>query len=224
MHLVIINASPRVKTKSNTARIIRSFLRGFEVHGNTAEVWHLSDKKQWKSAKETYEKNSNILFAVPLYVENIPGIMLEFLETLEPKKETGTKMSFILQGGFAEASQLRCGEAYLEILPSYFNCEYNGTLIKGDNFGSAWVPEKMAEKIVAPFEYMGKSFAKKRTFVKEEVNKFAGPEYFSEKEIRQQSGIAKWIQNFLFRHIAKKNGCKRPLDDKPYQVNFRVKK
>lgn len=125
MHLVIINASPRVEAKSNTARIIRTFVRGFEESGNTIEVWHLSDKKQWTGAKEAYEKNSNILFALPLYVESVPGIMLEFLETLQPKKEDGTKMSFILQGGFAEASQLRCGEAYLEILPSYFNCEYN---------------------------------------------------------------------------------------------------
>ena len=62
-------------------------MRGFEKDGNTAEVWHLSDKKQWKNAKEAYEKNINILFAIPLYVENVPGIMLEFLETLQPKKE-----------------------------------------------------------------------------------------------------------------------------------------
>ena len=67
MHLVIINASPRVETKSNTARIIRAFVRGFEVNGNTTEVWHLSDKKQWTGAKEAFEKNDNILFAIPLY-------------------------------------------------------------------------------------------------------------------------------------------------------------
>ena len=217
MHLVIINASPRVEAKSNTARIIRTFLKGFEKDGNTAEVWHLSDKKQWKNAKEAYEKNSNILFAIPLYVENIPGIMLEFLETLQPKKEAGTKMSFILQSGFAEASQLRCGEAYLEILPSYFNCEYNGTLIKGDNFAPAWLPEKQANKMVAHYEKMGLSFAQKGTFDKEEVNKFAAPEYFSEKQIRLFNCI-NWLQKMMFRHIAKKNGCKRPLDDKPYQV------
>lgn len=218
MHLVIINASPRVVAKSNTARIIRSFIRGFEENGNTTEVWHLSDKKQWISAKEAYEKNSNILFAVPLYVENVPGIMLEFLETLQPKQEIGTKMSFILQGGFAEASQLRCGEAYLELLPSYFNCEYNGTLIKGDNFGPAWVPENMAEKMVAHYEKMGRSFAEKGTFSKEEVNEFAGPEYFSEKEIRKYNRTGKKIQKVLFRYIAKKNGCKKPLDHRPYEV------
>ena len=82
MHLVIINASPRVEAKSNTARIIRTLVRGYEESGNTTEVWHLSDKKQWTGAKEAYEKNSNILFALPLYVESVPGIMLEFLETL----------------------------------------------------------------------------------------------------------------------------------------------
>ena len=133
--------------------------------------------------------------------------MLEFLETLQPKKEAGTKMSFILQGGFAEASQLRCGEAYLEILPLYLNCEYNGTLIKGDNFGPSWVPEKMAEKMVAHYEKMGRTFAEKRTF-----------EYFSEQEIRQHKRIGRWMQKALFRYIAKRNGCKKPLDDKPYQV------
>ena len=217
MHLAIINASPRVEAKSNTARIIRTFLKGFEKDGNTAEVWHLSDKKQWENAKEAYEKNSNILFAIPLYVENIPGIMLEFLETLQPKKEAGTKMSFILQSGFAEASQLRCGEAYLEILPSYFNCEYNGTLIKGDNFAPAWLPEKQANKMVAHYEKMGLSFAQKGTFDKEEVNKFAAPEYFSKKEICLFN-CTNWLQKMIIRHIAKKNGCKRPLDDKPYQV------
>lgn len=217
MHLAIINASPRVEAKSNTARIIRTFLKGFEKDGNTAEVWHLSDKKQWENAKEAYEKNSNILFAIPLYVENIPGIMLEFLETLQPKKEAGTKMSFILQSGFAEASQLRCGEAYLEILPSYFNCEYNGTLIKGNNFAPAWLPEKQANKMVAHYEKMGLSFAQKGTFDKEEVNKFAAPEYFSEKEICLFN-CTNWLQKMIIKHIAKKNGCKRPLDDKPHQI------
>lgn len=218
MHLVIINASPRVESKSNTARIISTFVKGFEKSGNTAEIWHLSDKKQWFKAKELYEKNCNILFAIPLYVECVPGIMLEFLETLQPKKEFGTKMSFILQGGFAEASQLRCGEEYLEILPSYFNCEYNGTLIKGDNFAPAWLPDKIANKFVSNYEQMGRIFAEKGTFSKEEVNKFAAPEYFSEKEIRKHKRIGGKIQKLIFRYISRKNGCRKPLDDKPYSV------
>ena len=217
MHLVIINASPRVEDRSNTAKIIKIFLRGFMKEGNTAEVWHLSDRKQWEDAKAAFEKNDNILFAIPLYVENIPGIMLEFLETLEPKAEAGTKMSFILQGGFAEGCQLRCGEAYLEKLPAYFNCEYNGTLIKGNNFGPAWMPEKMGESMLAPYEAMGEVFADKGFFEKETATEFAKPEYFSEKDIRSYNRFGVKMQKLMFNYIAKKAGCKTALDYKPYE-------
>ncbi len=217
MHLVIINASPRIEEKSNTAKIIKVFLRGFAKSGNTAEVWHLSDRKQWADAKTAFENNDNILFAIPLYVENVPGIMLEFLEELEPKKEAGTKMAFILQGGFAEGCQLRCGEAYLEKLPAYFNCEYNGTLIKGDNFAPAWLPDKAGEAMLAPYEAMGEVFADKGCFEKETATEFAKPEYFSEKDIQRFNGLGKRVQKLMFNYMAKKNGCKTPLDYKPYE-------
>ena len=217
MHLVIINASPRIEDRSNTAKIIKVFLRGFMKKENTAEVWHLSDRKQWADAKTAFENNGNILFAIPLYVENIPGIMLEFLETLEPKSEAGTKMSFILQGGFAEGCQLRCGEAYLEKLPGYFNCEYNGTLIKGNNFAPAWLPDKMGESMLAPYEAMGEVFAEKGCFEKETATEFAKPEYFSEKEIRSFNRFGSKAQKLMFDFMAKKHGCKTPLNYKPYE-------
>lgn len=217
MHLVIINASPRIEDRSNTAKIIKVFLRGFMKKENTAEVWHLSDRKQWEDAKAAFENNDNILFAISLYVENIPGIMLEFLETLEPKSEAGTKMSFILQGGFAEGCQLRCGEAYLEKLPGYFNCEYNGTLIKGNNFAPAWLPEKMGESMLAPYEAMGEVFADKGCFEKETATEFAKLEYFSEKEIRSFNRFGSKAQKLMFDFMAKKHGCKTPLNYKPYE-------
>jgi len=83
MHLVIISGAARPMPKSNTAKIIAAFRKGFEEGGNTAEVWYLSDRRQWQSAREAFANNELILFALPLYVENIPGIMLEFLEGLE---------------------------------------------------------------------------------------------------------------------------------------------
>ena len=69
---------------------------------------------------------------------------------------------------------------------------------------------------------MGKSFAEKETFDKDEVNEFAAPEYFSEKEIQQHKRIGRRIQKALFYYIAKKNGCKKPLDDKPYEVKAKT--
>ena len=89
------------------------------------------------------------------------------------------KIAFLVQGGFAEASQLRCCEAYLEKLPGYLNAEHLGTLIKGDMFGVSLVPEEMAEKMVACFEEMGSEFAREHFFDKDKVSEFAKPEYLS---------------------------------------------
>ena len=151
MHLVIISGAARPQAKSNTAKIIAAFQKGYEESGNTARSYYLSDRRQWAEAQKAFQENANILIALPLYVENVPGILLEFLSGLQPKKTHGTKLAFLLQGGFPEASQSRCCETFLETLPGQLGCEYAGTLLKGDMFGVGLVDEKNREKMLAPF-------------------------------------------------------------------------
>ena len=103
MHLVIISGAARPRARSNTAKIIAAFQTGYEEGGNTTEVWYLSDHSQWAGAAQAFERSDNLLIALPLYVENIPGILLEFLSGLKPKSTPGTKLAFLLQGGFPEA-------------------------------------------------------------------------------------------------------------------------
>ena len=86
MHLVIISGAARLRAKSNTAKIIAAFQKGYEEGGNTTEVWYLSDHSQWAGAAQAFERSDNILIALPLYVENIPGILLEFLSGLRPNR------------------------------------------------------------------------------------------------------------------------------------------
>ena len=102
-------------------------------------------------------------------------------------------------------------------MPSYFNCEYNGTLIKGNNFAPAWLPEKTGLAMLTPYEEMGAVFAEKGCFEKETATEFAKPEYFSEKDIRSFNRFGKKIQRLMFNFMAKKHGCKKPLNDKPYE-------
>ena len=52
MHLVIISGAARPRGKSNTAKIIDAFRKGFEQRGNTTEVWYLSDSRQWAGAAD----------------------------------------------------------------------------------------------------------------------------------------------------------------------------
>ena len=223
MHLVIISGAARPQSRSNTAKVIAAFRRGFEEGGNTAEVWYLSDRRQWKRAANAFEQNDHILIAFPLYVENIPGILLEFLSGLTPKQAPGTKLAFLIQGGFPEASQSRCCEAFLETLPAQLGCDYAGTLIKGDMFGTSLVDEKNREKMLAPFTQMGRTFAQTGSFEKVAVDAFAGPEYMPEKQIRMYNRVGKHISRFFMGHIARKLGCKEKLDARPYERATRMR-
>ena len=224
MHLVIISGATRPQSKSNTAKVIAAFQKGFEENGNTTEVWYLSDRRQWKRAANAFEQNERILIAFPLYVENIPGILLEFLSGLTPKQAPGTKLAFLIQGGFPEASQSRCCEAFLETLPAQLGCEYAGTLIKGDMFGTSRVDEKTREKMLAPFTQMGRTFAQTGCFEKTAVDAFAGPEYMPEKQIRMYNLVGKHISRFFMGRIAKELGCKEKLDARPYERATRMRK
>ena len=224
MHLVIINGATRPQSKSNTAKVIAAFQKGFEENGNTTEVWYLSDRRQWKRAANAFEQNDHILIAFPLYVENIPGILLEFLSGLTPKQAPGTRIAFLIQGGFPEASQSRCCEAFLETLPAQLGCDYAGTLIKGDMFGTSLVDEKNREKMLAPFTQMGRIFAQIGCFEKSAVDVFAGLEYMPEKQIRMYNLVGKHISRFFMGRIAKKLGCKEKLDARPYGCAVKIQK
>lgn len=217
MDLVIINCSPRTVSKSNTERIIKNFREGFEKEGGTSRVYHLSERKTWDEIRDSFYKSDNVLLAMPLFVECVPGILMEFLESIEKENYgEGKKLSFLVQGGFPEASQLRCCEEYLEILPGYLNCLYGGTLIKGGMFTLCFMGEDTQKKIAAPFIEMGKNFANQGYFDKEKVTDFAGPEYFR-KSFGIKFNLVFPLQKLMFKSMAKKLGCSESLGAKPYK-------
>ena len=216
MHVVIINGSPRVEKYSNTEKIIDAFAEGLAKSGATFERYAISDRKNWDMAREAYTQNAEIIFALPLYVENIPGLLLEFFETL-PIKDNNTRVSFILQGGFAEASQLECGKKFLEKLPKYLNVSYGGTLIKGDNFGIRVVSKEDVLKITGPYQEMGKSFVENNGFKAEIVKKFAGPDYLPVPMRIMIQIMFKTIAQKKFETVSKEWGAKVPIDYRPWQ-------
>lgn len=69
------------------------------------------------------------------YRKNYCSILQRFLESLSPKTYPDTRLSFLIQGGFPEASQSKCCERFLKTIPKKLGCEYGGTFIRGDMFG-----------------------------------------------------------------------------------------
>lgn len=218
MHVVIINGSPRVQKYSNTERIIAAFAKGLSEKEATFETYAISNRKTWDMIRDAYIKNNEILIALPLYVECVPGLLLEFLQTL-PKKDEHTRLSFLLQSGFAEGCQLRCGEAFLEKLPEYLGVRYGGCLVKGDNFGIRILDEEKQVQVTKPYQAMGKLFAEGDGFFREEAKKFTGPEYFP-LPVRLMMGLVfKTLAKKVFQKAAASWGCSVPLDEKVWETD-----
>ena len=215
-HLVIINGSPRVAKFSNTDKIIHSFAKGLEETGITWELHNLSNRKEWDAAREAYVSHERTLIAFPLYVECVPSLMLEFLETLPTERKHPGELSFLLHGGMDEGNEFRLCERFLKTLPAQLGCSYGGTLIRGGSFGIRTREPAIKAKIIAPFEKMGHLFAQNGNFLNPEVKKFAGPEQYPWLVRKMVSLLFLKKVNEEFDHFAKEWGCTRPLDDKPY--------
>lgn len=215
-HLVIINGSPRVAKFSNTEKIIHSFVKGLEEAGVTWELHHLSNRNEWDAAREAYLDNKRTLIAFPLYVECVPSLMLEFLETLPVVRQQQGELSFLLHGGMDEGYEFRFCERILQRLPAQFGCSYGGTLIHGGSFGIRTREDAVKAKIVAPYEKMGRLFVQQGNFLTPEAKKFTGPEQYPWLVRKMVSLLFLKKVNKGFEDFAKSWGCTRPLNDKPY--------
>lgn len=218
MHVVIINGSPRIQKYSNTEKIIASFTKGLSKKGASFESYAISNRKSWQIIREAYIKNEEILIALPLYVECVPGLLLEFLETLPPKDKR-TRLSFLLQSGFAEGCQLRCGEGFLAKLPQYLGVRYGGCLVKGDNFGIRFLDKEKQEQITKPYQAMGALFAEGDGFFREEAKRFTGPEYLPLPMRLIMQFVFKTFAKKMFQKAAASWGCNMPLDEKIWESN-----
>lgn len=215
MHVLIINGSPRVKKYSNTNYILVKFTEGLRENGASFEQYEISDRGSWDQIRQAFDRNTVILIALPLYVECIPGLLMEFLETLTPKSD-GSKMAFLLQGGFMEGVQLRCGEAYLKILAGKLGCAYMGTLVKGDNFMIRFFEGEWREKVTDPYADMGREYAVNGDFNSKACKKFTGHEKFPLPVRIHVGHILKTQAAKGFEQIAAVFECDKPLDFKPY--------
>lgn len=217
MHAVIINGSPRTQKYSNTGKILGEIICGMEKTGSSYQLFSLSDRGQWYDARMAFARNENILIALPLYVESVPGLLMEFLETLVPK-DRKTRISYILQSGFAEGVQLRCGEDYLERLTEHLGCSYGGTLVKGDNFMIRNLEGASLERKIYPYRRMGEIYGQRGDFFAVECTKFAGMEIYP-LPLRMFLGfLFKTSFKKMMDSIAAEWGCREPLDARPYEV------
>lgn len=216
MHVVIINGSPRSSQFSNTAKILQSFIKGYEAEGDTYELYSLSNPKEWDAARRAYLANAKIIFALPMYVESIPSLMLEFLDTLPSQRQQPAELSFILHGGFDEGYQFRLCEKLLQSITLQLGCTYGGCLIKGGSFMLRLFSDVEVERMTKSYIGMGDAYAWNGDFLTPAARRFTGSERYPWL-VRQLSALVlKLMVNKKFEQFAQDWGCRVPLDYKPY--------
>lgn len=224
MHYTIFSCSPNNNKRSNSACIAEWLKTTLESKKNTsidektvhADIFYLNKKSEWNTCATAFYESENSIFVLPLYVEGVPGLMLEFLDCLDPERKTKGIISFVLQGGFEEASQLRTAENFLKKLPSYFHCQYGGTLLRGGMFGMATMRgDKFKSYIETQYKEAFLSYQKKGMFDKDTMKSFAGKEYYS-KTMLIIAKLTKPLNRIAWTFMAKKLGVKGKLTNKPY--------
>lgn len=220
MHVIIINGSPRARHTSNTSKLIRAFVKGYEAEGNTCELYHLSKRSEWESARKAYLQNEKIIFALPMYVESIPSLMLEFLETLTTERQVPAELSYIVHGGFDEGYQFRLCEKLLNSITLQLGCTYGGCLIKGGSFMLRLLPDHTVEKMTKPYVDMGRSYAWNGDFLTPAAHKFTGTERYPWLVRQLCALILKLMVNRKFDDYAQEWGCDTRLDERVYEAVY----
>jgi len=103
MGLKIFSCSPRVESKSNTAAIVAAFADGFaSEEASKTEMFYLYKRSRWDDYKKAFENNTEFIFAMPLFVECMPGLVMEFLVLYIPVMIFGGGLEEIGWRGFLQ--------------------------------------------------------------------------------------------------------------------------
>ena len=121
------------------------------------------------------------LIVFPLYTDCMPGIVMAFLERLEPlrKSLSGLKLGFIVHSGFPEAVHSRAVEKYLQWLAKDLGAEYLGTVIMGSSNSLREMQFDITQGKGALFAALGRSLVVEHRLDPEVISKISGLEKFS---------------------------------------------
>lgn len=218
MRLTFFNGSPRGR-KSNSKIVLDHFLAGFEGNsGNSYELFYLNRLNDTEQFVQEFAEAEHVLLIHPLYTDAMPGMVMSFIEALEPLcgRMGNCDIGFIVQSGFGEAAHSRYVARYHKKLAVRLGCPYLGTVIKG-NCEPLRLKPKSYRKILEDFRLLGQAFAETGHFDEVLVHKLAGPEKFSTWMRLLIQLVPKIIGNPLWDDQLKENGVYERRFDRPYE-------
>jgi hypothetical protein len=218
MKLAVFNGSPRGR-KSNSGVLLEHFLRGFlKTEGNTYDLYYLNQVRDQNRFSRAFGESDSVLLAYPLYVDAMPGLVKEFIESIASSNNRNPpSLGFIVQSGFPEANHSRPVERYNERLAHRLGSCYLGTIVKGGVEGVQVKPPWMTRKLLAAFITLGETFGSTGIFDPRTIRRLARPERLS-FPMRLVYYVLSWIGlvNFFWDSQLKQNGAFERRFAQPY--------
>jgi len=175
MQLAIFNGSPRGKT-SNTRKLLEHFQRGFEnAGGEITIVDYLIHEKHLDEQVQHFKEEENILLAFPLYVDSVPGVVKQFIETVGNFDGSGKNIWFFVHSGFPEAIHCDGLIRYLELLTKRWKMNYMGTILKPGTEQIRMRTLNKNKKLFFDFEQLGSTLAKSGLLDRNILHRFKQP-------------------------------------------------
>ncbi len=171
MNTIILNGSPKGNSeKCNSQIFAEQFVKDMK---NPCEIKCIAQNVPKELAQYVADFDAIILI-LPLYIHAMPGIVMKFIEELEPATSKGKSIGFIIQAGFIETAQHKYVGRYLENLAERLNYSYLGTVSKGEAAAIYMYP-KMFKKVLKLLSELGVAYEKNHAFDDEVVKKLTNP-------------------------------------------------
>jgi hypothetical protein len=217
--LLLLNASPR-GPRSNSMRMLTHLAGGWESAGGDAPtVLHLAKRADFDRAVAEFADSDTVMLGMPLYTDSMPGLVMEFIEALEPRvgQKDNPTLGFLVQSGFSEALHSRGLERYLAKLAVRLGAPYAGTIVRGGGESLQVMPDQALTKLFAQLRQAGDELARLGGFDPQTLAAIAGTERLSTVAAAVCSVAFKLpIAQFYWSGQLKKNGAWDERFNAPY--------
>lgn len=212
MNTIILNGSPKAKN-GNSEIFAQQFIKGMS---KPCEIKYIA-KEDPKLLAQYVKDFDTIILVLPLYIHAMPGIVMRFIEHLEPCSLGDKSIGFILQCGFSESSQCKYVERYFCSLAQQLNCTYLGTAMKGNAAGTYMMPEFMTRKTFKLLNDLGRIYEQTHTLDKSIIEKMQQPyelKGFNLKYLQFATKIG--LTKIIWHKFLKDNNALDKKLDKPF--------
>jgi hypothetical protein len=191
----------------------RSVERGYAI-----EEIFLKGRKKHLAAAEALQHSDIVILAFPLYTDAMPGIVKEFIETIDLKsfRNHSLKLAFLVQSGFPEGHHSTFVKRYLDKLATRLGVEYLGTIIKGGVEGLQIQPNWMTRYLDLFYE-LGQHLALEHELHPGILEKLGKPEHLRGMRLLSYKLLrATGLSNFYWNSQLKQNKAYDRRYARPY--------